>query len=329
MKFDPPIPAIAPAHAGAKARFQFTLEQGAFAGRAFAGTVFACPNPCCPCQTLRFRCHPAVELRGLGPDAPAPFDRPPADLTFGLAVLKRTVDPEAQMSPESLALAHAVVADLQPADWEQWAQWFLAIKRSQMKSLDLDALNAWLPPEVLDGSATMVGFYEVFPWAQEMSFPLAGVAWMVDDQYCVDPDCDCHTTVLSFFRVALDARRPSRAQRSECALRHDYISGKTTVEKRSYRSPEATVLMAALRAAHPGCDDAFRDRHRQLKRLAKRLIPAVVRDSRRASGFRMKEFVSTASSIPPSPPPKPAVNAGRNDPCPCGSGKKYKKCCGL
>ena len=22
-------------------------------------------------------------------------------------------------------------------------------------------------------------------------------------------------------------------------------------------------------------------------------------------------------------------NVGRNDPCPCGSGKKYKKCCGL
>lgn len=23
-----------------------------------------------------------------------------------------------------------------------------------------------------------------------------------------------------------------------------------------------------------------------------------------------------------------AVNVGRNDPCPCGSGKKFKKCCG-
>jgi len=22
------------------------------------------------------------------------------------------------------------------------------------------------------------------------------------------------------------------------------------------------------------------------------------------------------------------LDAGRNDPCPCGSGKKYKKCCG-
>ncbi len=25
---------------------------------------------------------------------------------------------------------------------------------------------------------------------------------------------------------------------------------------------------------------------------------------------------------------KPEVKVGRNDPCPCGSGKKYKKCCG-
>ena len=26
--------------------------------------------------------------------------------------------------------------------------------------------------------------------------------------------------------------------------------------------------------------------------------------------------------------PVPAKPPGRNDPCPCGSGKKYKKCCG-
>ena len=26
--------------------------------------------------------------------------------------------------------------------------------------------------------------------------------------------------------------------------------------------------------------------------------------------------------------PQPMSKAGRNDPCPCGSGKKYKKCCG-
>ena len=38
----------------------------------------------------------------------------------------------------------------------------------------------------------------------------------------------------------------------------------------------------------------------------------------------------------PTPPSSPAApvntssskKVGRNDPCPCGSGKKYKKCCG-
>lgn len=31
----------------------------------------------------------------------------------------------------------------------------------------------------------------------------------------------------------------------------------------------------------------------------------------------------------PSSSPTPTNKVGRNDPCPCGSGKKYKKCCGL
>ncbi|MBZ5606412.1 MAG: SEC-C domain-containing protein [Acidobacteriia bacterium] len=30
----------------------------------------------------------------------------------------------------------------------------------------------------------------------------------------------------------------------------------------------------------------------------------------------------------PAPPPAPPAKIGRNDPCPCGSGKKYKKCHG-
>ena len=30
----------------------------------------------------------------------------------------------------------------------------------------------------------------------------------------------------------------------------------------------------------------------------------------------------------PAPPPPPFKKVGRNDPCPCGSGKKYKNCCG-
>jgi len=34
-------------------------------------------------------------------------------------------------------------------------------------------------------------------------------------------------------------------------------------------------------------------------------------------------------NTPPVEPIKAEETPGRNDPCPCGSGKKYKKCCAL
>jgi preprotein translocase subunit SecA len=35
-----------------------------------------------------------------------------------------------------------------------------------------------------------------------------------------------------------------------------------------------------------------------------------------------------AEGVPAQPVERDAPKVGRNDPCPCGSGKKYKKCCG-
>jgi hypothetical protein len=44
-----------------------------------------------------------------------------------------------------------------------------------------------------------------------------------------------------------------------------------------------------------------------------------------------RESLDHARLVPLFPPPEPLVNpmrgVGRNHPCPCGSGKKYKKCC--
>jgi uncharacterized protein len=42
--------------------------------------------------------------------------------------------------------------------------------------------------------------------------------------------------------------------------------------------------------------------------------------------FRAHRQVSPSPDT--SEPPRTAPKVGRNDPCPCGSGKKYKRCCG-
>lgn len=42
----------------------------------------------------------------------------------------------------------------------------------------------------------------------------------------------------------------------------------------------------------------------------------------------MMSWVGRCPSSPVAKPAAPKSAVGRNDPCPCGSGKKYKKCCG-
>lgn len=51
-------------------------------------------------------------------------------------------------------------------------------------------------------------------------------------------------------------------------------------------------------------------------------------ESRGQWGNTLNSTSSTSSSLPQAPIHKSKQKVGRNDPCPCGSGKKYKKCCG-
>ena len=60
----------------------------------------------------------------------------------------------------------------------------------------------------------------------------------------------------------------------------------------------------------------------QREQLA-RQIPASV-----AALYRFWLPYREDDGIAAPPPQRSAAKAGRNDPCPCGSGKKFKKCCG-
>ena len=45
-------------------------------------------------------------------------------------------------------------------------------------------------------------------------------------------------------------------------------------------------------------------------------------------GRTIDEVRRTPADPAPAPPAQ-SVKVGRNQPCPCGSGLKYKKCCGF
>ena len=61
------------------------------------------------------------------------------------------------------------------------------------------------------------------------------------------------------------------------------------------------------------------------KIIEKLIEEASVPESERAANMLAQLEADMGGS---SKEEKNSVKVGRNDPCPCGSGKKYKKCCG-
>jgi len=80
--------------------------------------------------------------------------------------------------------------------------------------------------------------------------------------------------------------------------------------------------------------DLYKDALTMLYRAQVRSVEERQRQPARRPVRAYKPEASTAPAGGPAEPPKtvqsrrPAEKVGRNDPCPCGSGKKYKRCCG-
>ncbi|MGC8518854.1 MAG: UPF0149 family protein [Steroidobacteraceae bacterium] len=62
--------------------------------------------------------------------------------------------------------------------------------------------------------------------------------------------------------------------------------------------------------------------------LLRNMLAGAVRAYRYFKEDRLASAQVAAQRAPPEPYERAGPKVGRNDPCPCGSGKKYKRCCG-
>jgi hypothetical protein len=173
----------------------------------------------------------------------------------------------------------------------------------------------------------------VFSWADTIRFSRDGQEWFVDDQYCVRPGCDCTKAGLSFYREPAGTAPPDEPLRPVTFLHLDYRTGEFGLVEAQAGSPAAATLVSLLRAANPALADTLRHRHHQLKQLARRRMsqppPKRPRSLPPSEETVLDDAVEEWLSQPPDPRVVRALaRPGRNDPCPCGSGKKFKKCCG-
>ncbi|KAF5060709.1 SEC-C motif protein [anaerobic digester metagenome] len=158
---------------------------------------------------------------------------------------------------------------------------------------------------VLDGD--MVTYAEIFGGSDYDNFGFAWnetEKWTFDDQYCSNPKCLCNEVVLSFYKINLS----KQTQEPEFAVRMNLKNFKYNVEYNNNEQNQISEIISFLKGNKPEVIKALRSRYNEVKRASKEII--------KKSASKEKEEAL------------PNVKIGRNDPCPCGSGKKYKKCCG-
>ena len=155
--------------------------------------------------------------------------------------------------------------------------------------------------EIERGSG-MLMYNGVLPYGDRISFAIDGVEHILFDHYCLRKTCDCTDACVEFVPFTADA---SLGEPAIVAF----------IDYRTHEWKDAE--------GEPPLNDAVR-----LKGIAESSVPDLyARLAKRHAKLRSIYrhcYKQHAAALAELPEPR-AV--GRNDPCPCGSGKKYKKCC--
>jgi SEC-C motif domain protein len=132
--------------------------------------------------------------------------------------------------------------------------------------------------------------------ASTITYEIDGNEYLMIDSYCKNPDCQCSVVLLDFVER-------TNLKEFVTSLHYDYAQSEILKEL----SPVPQFISNALKE------------DKELNRLlAKRNI--LVRRGFADYSFK-RESLKMQHNI--------QNKLGRNDPCSCGSGKKYKKCCGF
>jgi hypothetical protein len=298
-----------------------------------------CDNPACTCQEA----HLAVfevdggfrEIRSRDERVmvicDAASEQPPdghlvavVDLEAGRLVRFEKVKPRRRRAELIRWLEEAIDAGALAELRERWR----SFKEACRFEAERGAATTWREMDWTEWDAEEpVAWNEVHPETATDPFEQAGATYEAVDHYCILPECGCEEVAVRFFKVVDD-------QIVE-------MIGEVLVEAGSAEvvgtnnAPGQWRVLERLWAAYEARHDLseLSRRQREMQRLGPQIhaLRASQLGAERRSlpgGDSAAAQLETGTGHRGGEPMAMGAKVGRNDPCPCGSGRKYKRCCG-
>jgi len=298
------LPRSEPARAEPRLRVQLSdpLATAQAEGAPVEFILSVCRGPRCGCTNIRLRAPPASE----GAEPKSRVFQPDIWLDLETKTLVRGSD--STEYPAFEPLDGIVRTQLTDAGRQELRKWFFAEKLELILTAPLDQIDIENLPD--SSSGEMIGFVDVFPCGLAFNFTFEDESWAVDDQFCVQPKCSCSETILSFLKLVDRSGVLAKEISAPPSIRYDYHTHKTKFPSDwPANGPSRTDLLGALKATNSKLDEHLQIRHLILQTLYTRQA--------------IERFKSRLRSLSVTLRPK----IGRNDPCHCGSGRKFKHCC--
>ena len=184
---------------------------------------------------------------------------------------------------------------------------YYVFKQVASEQCDFSKLKVSFSENDIERQGVMIGYNEIFTYGFAFTITIKGTNYAVLDDYCIKSQCTCTKTIFSFYAIPnenIDDRITIGGKKSDFAIHINYLSKTWEFET----NPQAEQIeIAQVRSA---LEDKYEDFYQRLQQRQQRLK------------LLYKNYLASVQPIK-------SQKIGRNEPCPCGSGKKYKKCCGV
>ena len=276
----------------------YTLESKGRVIGSYHGEMRICPGPLCECEETHFTFSEKNSRKVF-------------DFTLDLKNRELKISQEHITDADSLIFGEMFARELDEEKWKQLMNEYLSYKIQMTEHTDLKKIDAVFPLTDIEENQVLVGYYDILPYGQPIWIEIDIINYLIDDHYCVRPECKCTDCILAFLPADNDE---STSDIIPPSVMFDYETSEWKIEEDGRGNlPPVVQLMEKLKLKYPEISSILKRRHTRLRTLYKQY--------KKKSLSENNEQTSISPSFTGKKP-------GRNQPCSCGSGKKYKYCCG-
>lgn len=232
--------------------------------------------------------------------------------------LREKLEHEAPERPPLIdALARQLVAELPDA----WVDEFIADQEA-LRVMERRLAEHKLSPT---SAGTLVKYSEIIHPDEGLSkgkfhysffFSCRDGDFLIVDSYCPTPGCDCQRVHFEFFEQIYDPEHHTQETIERRFMAAFSLSGELDeIEFDNEKSPRTRAVLDAWSVRVQEMRTELEERYEQVKAIGRR--SGLPRASSSPSDLYPFESAGLANRR----------RTNRNDPCPCGSGKKFKRCC--